>query len=182
MKILSDGYEVLQYMYDNLISCFGNDKNTTASAFNEHFSAFKANHPFVVSIVKLFEKQLSIAPKMGAVRRYTNSLPSAYVKTVLEHVEKFTGTAEGQRIPTVVDQYVCSLFNRISSISLVELALQMGNLPDSSQFRYKDFSPGGRQQICTFDKYIEMTSLTRPHTSIQPCSPSMTAVVTMWTM
>jgi len=139
MKILSDGYEVLQYIHDNPLSCFGNDNNTTASAFNEHFSAFKANHPFVVSIVKLFEKQLSIAPKMGAARRYTNSLPSAYVKTILDHVEKFKGTAEGQRIPTVVDQYVCSLFNRISSISLVELALKAGKLPDSSQFKNKEF-------------------------------------------
>ena len=139
MKILSDGYEVLQYMYDNATTCFGNDNNTTSSAFNELFSAFKANHPFVVSIVKLFEKQLSIAPKMGAARRYTNSLPSAYVKTILDHVEKFKVTAEGQRIPTIVDQYVCSLFNRISSISLVELALKAGKLPDSSQFKNKDF-------------------------------------------
>ena len=76
---------------------------------------------------------------MGAARRYTNSIPSVYVMTILEHVEKMKRTAEGQRIPTIIDQYVCSLFYRISSISLIELALQKGKIPDSSPLKNKTF-------------------------------------------
>jgi hypothetical protein len=155
MKILADCFDVLQYMYDNPAKCFGQDNNSTSTAFNEAFTSFKAHYPVVVAIVKLFEKQLTIAPKMGAARRYTNSIPSVYVMTILEHVEKMKRTAEGQRIPTIIDQYVCSLFYRISSISLIELALLKGKIPDSS--RRKHFLTNGRQQISTSDVCIVMT-------------------------
>ena len=69
MKILADCFDVLQYMYDNPAKCFGQDNNSTSTTFNEAFTSFKAHYPVVVAIVKLFEKQLTIAPKNGSCKK-----------------------------------------------------------------------------------------------------------------
>ena len=57
-----------------------------------------------------------------------------YVKTILDHVDSMKKTSESLTIPTIIDTYLCSLFHRIASISLLNLALKAKVVPLSSPF------------------------------------------------
>jgi len=134
MKVLSETFDVLQYIFDNPKTCFGEDENETSVEFNDNFTTYKAHHPTVLAIVKLFDKQLVLMPKMGAARRYTTSLPGIFFTTIYDHVKSFANTAEGKSIPTVIDAYKCSLFHRIASVAVLMNGLDEKVVPSSSPY------------------------------------------------
>ena len=114
MKVLCEAFPVLEYTYNN--SCFGDDDNGTKKEFNDMFTTYSSRYPTAVAILKLFEKQLAIAPKMGAARTYTNSLPGKFFFTILDHVDSVATATEGKRILPVIEAYKFSLFGRIASV------------------------------------------------------------------
>jgi hypothetical protein len=137
MKILCEAFPVLEYIYSN--SCFGDDDNETKTEFNDMFTTYASRYPTAIAIVKLFEKQLAIAPKLGAARTYTNSLPGKFFFTLLEHIDSFASTTEGKRILPVIEAFKCSLFGRTASVSVLQSGLKAKLVPSSSPFYNADF-------------------------------------------
>ena len=128
---LLDLIEPMQYMEDYHL--FGTDAETSTT-FNSLFAQFKAYSTQAESIVQLCGPQLKHSAAMGAASTYTNSLAQVYFCKLRDHANELLLKPEGIRIQSTITTYVCSLYERLASISAIKRALDKLKLPDGCAY------------------------------------------------
>ena len=110
-----------EFVFGTLLDTAGKPNNVAIEFSDLTLELSVVKHD-VADIVALFKPLLEVSTRMGSSATYTTSLPQRVFMHLLTGALAFKETAAGKRIPSIVETFINSLFERLSSIATIEMA------------------------------------------------------------